>query len=75
MREQYSEAMNAREGHKVRAHALYGIVYAAGMMSASITGYTETEIFEAVQENMIAEMASNDVGHARDMAAAVELWD
>ncbi|EEC0963255.1 DUF927 domain-containing protein [Salmonella enterica subsp. enterica] len=75
MREQYSEAMNAREGHKVRAHALYGIVYAAGMMSASITGYTEAEIFEAVQENMIAEMASNDVGHARDMAAAVELWD
>lgn len=75
MREQYSEAMNAREGHKVRAHALYGIVYAAGMMSVSITGYTEDEIFEAVQENMIAEMASNDVGHARDMAAAVELWD
>lgn len=75
MREQYSEAMNAREGHKVRAHSLYGVVYAAGIMSAGITGYTEDEIFEAVQENMIAEMASNDVGHARDMAAAIELWD
>lgn len=75
MLERFFEAMKAREGHKVRAHALYGIVYAAGMMSASITGYTEAEIFEAVQENMIAEMASNDVGHARDMAAAVELWD
>ncbi|EHJ0296235.1 DUF927 domain-containing protein [Salmonella enterica subsp. diarizonae serovar 60:k:z] len=75
MREQYSEAMNAREGHKVRAHSLYSVVYAAGIMSAGITGYTEDEIFEAVQENMIAEMASNDVGHARDMAAAVELWD
>ncbi|EAB9443303.1 hypothetical protein CSU32_02730 [Salmonella enterica subsp. diarizonae] len=44
-------------------------------MSTDITGYTEDEILEAVQENMIAEMASNDVGHARDMAAAVELWD
>lgn len=75
MREQYSEAMNAREGHKVRAHSLYGIVYAAGIMSAGITGYTQDEIFESVQENMVAEMASNDVGHARDMAAAVELWD
>ncbi|EMN7475008.1 DUF927 domain-containing protein [Salmonella enterica] len=75
MYEQFSDAMNAREGHRVRAHSLYGIVYAAGIMSAGITGYTEDEIFEAVQENMIAEMASNDVGHARDMAAAVELWD
>ncbi|QPN38153.1 hypothetical protein I5080_07710 [Salmonella enterica] len=75
MRNQYPDVMNAREGYKVRAHSLYSVVYAAGMMSTDITGYTEDEILEAVQENMIAEMASNDVGHARDMAAAVELWD
>ena len=75
MHERFSDAMNAREGHKVRAHSLYSIVYAAGMMSADITGYSEPDIFDAVCENMLAEMASNDVGHARDMAAAVELWD
>lgn len=75
MRNQYPDVMNAREGYKVRAHSLYSVVYAAGMMSTDITGYTEDEILEAIQENMIAEMASNDVGHARDMAAAVELWD
>lgn len=75
MRNQYPDVMNAREGHKVRAHSLYSVVYAAGMMSTDITGYTADEMLEAVQENMIAEMASNDVGHARDMAAAIELWD
>ncbi|HCR5077184.1 TPA: DUF927 domain-containing protein [Enterobacter hormaechei subsp. xiangfangensis] len=75
MHERFSDAMNAREGHKVRAHSLYSIVYAAGMMSAGITGYSESDIFDAVCENMLAEMASNDVGHARDMAAAVELWE
>jgi len=75
MHEQYSDAMHAREGHKVRAHALYSIVYAAGMMSRDITGYTEGEVFDIVCGNMIAEMASNDVGHARDMAATVEFWD
>lgn len=75
MHERFSDAMNAREGHKVRAHSLYSIVYAAGMMSAGITGYSEPDIFDAVGENMLAEMASNDVGHARDMAAAVELWE
>lgn len=71
----YPDVMNAREGHKVRAHSLYGIIYAAGMMSTGITGYSPDEIFDAVRENMIKEMASNDVGHARDMAAAIELWD
>ncbi|HDR2717186.1 TPA: DUF927 domain-containing protein [Enterobacter roggenkampii] len=75
MHERFSDAMNAREGHKVRAHSLYSIVYAAGMMSAGITGYSESDIFDAARENMLAEMASNDVGHARDMAAAVELWE
>lgn len=75
MHEQFSDAMNARENHKVRAHALYSIVYAAGMMSAGITGYSEPEIFEAACENMLAEMVSNDAGHARDMGAAVELWE
>ncbi|EAW1171790.1 DUF927 domain-containing protein [Salmonella enterica subsp. enterica] len=75
MHQQYHDVMTAREGHKVRAHSLYGVVYAAGIMSAGITGYTEDEIFEAVRENMLAEMRSNDVGHARDMAAAGELWD
>lgn len=75
MHERFSDAMNAREGHKVRAHSLYSIVYAAGMMSAGITGYSEPDIFDAVCENMLAEMASNDAGHARDVAAAVELWE
>lgn len=75
MHERFSDAMNAREGHKVRAHSLYSIVYAAGMMSAGITGYSESDIFDAARENMLAEMASNDMGHARDMAAAVELWE
>lgn len=75
MHDRFFDAMNAREGHKVRAHSLYSAVYAAGIMSADITGYTTNEIFEAVQENMIVEMASNDVGHARDIAAAIELWD
>lgn len=75
MYEQFSDAMSAREGHKVRAHSLYGIVYAAGMMSKEITGYSDDEIYDAVRENMLSEMASNDVGHSRDMAAAIELWD
>lgn len=75
MDERFSIAMKAREGHKVRAHSLYSIVYAAGMMSTGITGYSEPEIFDAVRENMLAEMASNDAGHARDVAAAVELWE
>ena len=67
--------MNARPGHKVRAHSLYGVIYAAGMMSKGITGYSPEEIFEAVCKNMVAEMASNDAGHARDMTAAAELWE
>lgn len=75
MCEQFSGAMSAREGHKVRAHSLYGVIFAAGLMSIDITGYCPDEIFDAVRENMIAEMASNDVGHARDMTAAAELWD
>lgn|GEM_PF-1282773 len=75
MREEWSDVMNARPGHKVRAHSLYGVAYAAGIMSAGITGYTAAEVFEAVCTNMIAEMASNDAGHGRDMTAAAELWD
>ncbi|ECR8539442.1 DUF927 domain-containing protein [Salmonella enterica] len=38
MRNQYPDVMNAREGYKVRAHSLYSVVYAAGMMSTDITG-------------------------------------
>lgn len=75
MCEEFADAMNARPGQKVRAHTLYNVVYAAGMMSQEITGYTNDDIFSAVSENLIVEMASNNLGGKRDEEAVSAFWD
>ncbi|EBB6669045.1 DUF927 domain-containing protein [Salmonella enterica] len=75
MNSDYAAAMNLRPGHKIRAHTLYSVVYAAGIMSRAITGYSEEEIFTAVASNMAQEMLSNDMGGKRDAEAIEAFWD
>lgn len=75
MNSDYAAAMNLRPGHKIRAHTLYSVVYAAGIMSRAITGYSEEEIFTAVASNMAQEMLSNDMGGKRDAEAVEAFWD
>lgn len=69
------DAMSSRPPHKVRAHAIYGIVYAAGMMSKDLTSYSDDDILLAASENLIQEMLSNDMGGKRDEEAVSALWD
>lgn len=75
MNEIAGDAMNIRPGQKVRAHTLYSVIYASGMMSKKITGYTNEDIFSAVSENLMQEMLSNDMGSKRDEEAVSALWD
>ncbi|MBI0276749.1 DUF927 domain-containing protein [Hafnia alvei] len=70
-----TDAMNSRPSHKVRAHAIYSIVYAAGMMSKELTSYSDEDILNAVSENLMQEMLSNDIGTKRDEEAVSALWD
>jgi putative DNA primase/helicase len=75
MAEVIPEAWAIRPGHKVRAHQIYGVAFAAGMMSRELTGLSEEEVFNAVEASIIVEMSSNDIGESRDKEAVNTLWD
>lgn len=75
MESEFPEAWKARPGHKVRAHQIYAVVFAAGMMSQELTGLTADEILIAVESSIIVEMSSNEIGTSRDKEAVNTLWD
>lgn len=66
---------DSRPGHKVRAHQIYSVAYAAGMMSLELTGLDESDILNAAMMNIIVEMDSNNSGEKRDTEATAAFWD
>ncbi|EGV2163739.1 DUF927 domain-containing protein [Salmonella enterica] len=75
MADTLGSAWDARPGYKARAHQIYAVVFAAGMMSLDLTGLTEDEVLDTVEACIIMEMQSNNIGTSRDREAVSTLWD
>lgn len=75
MAREFPDAWLNRPGFKVRAHQIYAVTYAAGMLSLELTGLNAEGVMKCVVDNICLEMVSNDMGERRDREAVSALWE